>query len=518
MGFLGIDLGTSSCKTVLVNDTGTVIQQASYSYPLSTPKPFWSEQCPEDWWQALILSVRAVLHASPIEIKGIGLSGQMHGLVLLDKQGQVLRPAILWNDGRAQPECELLCQKVPSFLQEIGNYPLVGHPAPKILWVQRHEPEVWKNVKTLCLPKDYLRFRLTNELATDMSDGAGMLLMNVKERAWSPLMLEACKITENSIGRLVEGCEIGGFLSQDAAALLEIKAGIPIVGGGGDQAAAAVGAGCVKPGQTMISLGTSGVVLTTTNGYQKNQEAAINNFCHALPNTWFHMGVMLSAAGSLQWYRDTCALNIGFDELCDSAKSIGIGSDDLLFLPYLTGERTPHCDPYLRGAFIGLSRRHTQAHLTRAVLEGIGFGLYESILLMRKAGNSIKQATMTGMGTRSSVWMQMLTDIFNIDLLQNEAAEVGPALGAARLAMIGCTGANIDEVCSSNPSVKHFVPNSAVSCEYQSIMKRFQTLYPLLKGHFQEPLLNRTAQFKINTTNSLKTKRKPAKNSMLEMA
>jgi xylulokinase len=285
---------------------------------------------------------------------------------------------------------------------------------------------------------------------------------------------------------LVEGNEVRGYLSKNAANILNLTPGIPVVGGAGDQAAAAIGMGCITPQRTMISLGTSGVVFATTKHFQKNSQKAINNFCHALPNTWFHMGVMLSAAGSLQWYRDTCAMNSNFDELCNSITETPIGADDLIFLPYLTGERTPHCDPFVRGAFIGLSRRHTQTHLTRAVLEGIGFGLYESILLMKEGGIDISEAIMTGMGTRSAVWMQLLANIFNLPLIQAEGSDVGPALGAARLAILGCTSKTIEEICYPPQTIKRFIPNSTSSLVYQKIMQRFQMLYPCLKEYYAQ--------------------------------
>jgi xylulokinase len=493
MAVLGIDIGTSSCKTVLVDLTGVVLAQATSSYPLSTPHPFWSEQAPEDWWNALVLSVREILKQYPnIEIQGIGLSGQMHGLVLTDKNNAVLRPAILWNDGRSQKECELLYQHSSILLKETGNLPLAGYPAPKILWVQGNEPAIWKKVHKIALPKDYLRFRLTGTWVTDMSDGSGTLLMNVEKRKWSDAALELCQMDANRVPELVEGTKISGYLTKEAAQTLGLKSGIPVVGSAGDQSAAAIGMGCNNPGQTMISLGTSGVVFTITQGYQKNTEKAINSFCHALPNTWFHMGVTLSAAGSLQWYRDTCAINMNFNVLCESAQNVSIGADDLFFLPYLTGERTPHCNPFLRAAFIGLSRRHSQAHLTRAVLEGVGFGIYEAILLMRAGGIDIREATMAGSGAQSAVWLQLLADIFNIPLIQTESSDVGPALGAARLAILGCIGGKIEEICPQPKSIKHFLPNFSAVLQYQPIMQRFQALSPLLKGHFSPTIANRT--------------------------
>lgn len=296
-------------------------------------------------------------------------------------------------------------------------------------------------------------------------------------------MLKACNIDESYLGRLVEGCEISGQLSLEAAEILNLKAGIPIVGGAGDQPAAAIGMGCISAGQTLISLGTSGVVLSITDQYQENFDKSLNNCCHALPNTWFHMGVMLSAAGSLQWYRDTCAVDLDFNSLCEETKNVSIGSEGLFFLPYLTGERTPHCDPYLKGAFIGLSRKHERAHLSRAVLEGIGMGLYQSLALIQKSGISIKEALINGAGTQSKVWMQMIADIFKIRLIQPEKAEAGPALGAARLALIGCCQVDKKEICATGNSINYFEPKPEASSLYQEKLAQFQRLYPLMKEY-----------------------------------
>ncbi len=481
---LGIDLGTSSCKTILVNQNGKILNFASAHYPLMTPHAHWSEQNPEDWWEAMAESVRQVmLGYSAEEVKGIGLSGQMSGLVLLDQKDQVLRPAILWNDGRAQKECEILSQKIPHILKETGNYPVSGLVAPKLLWLQQHEPHVWEKVKTVLLPKDYLRFKLSGEKVTDVADGSLTLLLNVENRAWSPALLDVCNIDQSYLGTLIEGNELSGRLSSQASEKLNLKTGIPVVGGAGDQPAAAIGVGCISPGQTLISLGTSGVVLSVTKNYQNNDERGLNNCCHALPNAWYHMGVMLSAAGSLQWYRDTCAVDLDFNTVCEATKHIPIGSEGLIFLPYLSGERTPYCDPYLRGAFIGLSRKHEQAHLSRAVLEGIGMGLYQSLALMKKSGAKITEAVINGAGTQSAVWMQMLADIFNITLILPEKAEAGPALGAARLALIGCIGMPISEVCAMGKPIQYFEPQAEASELYQIKIKQFQSVYPLLKEY-----------------------------------
>ncbi|MBA2481264.1 MAG: xylulokinase, partial [Planctomycetes bacterium] len=462
MSVLGIDLGTSGCKAVVVRDDGTIAATATSSYPLSTPKPQWSEQDPAHWWQGLVESVRAALAQVPGErIAGIGIGGQMHGAVLLDGAERVLRPAILWNDGRCQEECDLLHKRVPTLVKETGNRALVGFTAPKLVWVRRHEPRIWKQVRTVLLPKDWLRLRLTGEKVAEMSDGSGMLLMDVAKRRWSAKMLAACDIDESYLGRLIEGSAVGGTVTAEAARELGLPAGIPVVGGAGDQAAGAVGAGCVTPGSTTIALGTSGVVFTTTKGYRPDKQGRLHTFCHALPNTWHQMGVMLSAAGSLQWYRDTMAPGEEFSALCRGAVDAPIGCEGLTFLPYLTGERTPLFDPRARGGFIGLTRMHRREHLTRAVLEGISIGLADSLRLIRGAGTRVAEATVTGGGTRSPEWMQILADVCDVRVVCRTGADAGPALGAARLALIGCAGIARATACAPGPVERTYVPDRA---------------------------------------------------------
>ena len=485
MAVLGIDLGTSGCKAILVADDGQILAVSEAGYPLLTPKPLWSEQRPEDWWQGLVTAVRGVLAKQPSEtITGIGIAGQMHGAVLLDSQQRVLRPAILWNDGRCQAECDLLHKKVRNLVAQTGNRALVGFTAPKLLWVSRHEPKVWKQVRTVLLPKDYLRLRLTGDMVAEMSDGSGMLLMDVKRRCWSQPMLRACGIDESFLGTLIEGSAVGGTVSAAAAAELGLTAGIPVVGGAGDQAAGAVGAGCITPGATTIALGTSGVVFTSTKGYAPDRQGRLHTFCHALPGTWHQMGVMLSAAGSLQWFRDTCAPGVDFGALCSEAATAPVGAEGLTFLPYLTGERTPLFDPLARGGFIGLTRMHTRAHLVRAVLEGICLGLADSLSLIRGAGTVVREATVTGGGTRSPEWMQILADVANARIHLRAGADAGPALGAARLALIGARGLPVKQVCAPGPITATYKPVSANVKAYRAVATRFAALYPALRPSF----------------------------------
>ncbi len=484
MPVLGIDLGTSGCKTVLVDRDGSILASATAEYPLSTPKPLWSEQNPEDWWLGLVTSVKAVLAKVPGAIvEGIGIGGQMHGATLLDENDEVLRPAILWNDGRCEAECALLHKKVPGLIKETGNRALVGFTAPKLLWVQKHEPKIWKKVRTVLLPKDYLRFRQTGEKVAEMSDGAGMLLMDVANRRWSKKVLKAVGIDESYLGRLIEGTEISGTVTGDVAQELGIPTGTPVVGGAGDQAAGAIGAGCATPGATTISIGTSGVVFTTTKGYAPEKDGRLHTFCHAIPGTWHQMGVMLSAAGSLQWYRDTLCPGVEFSDLLAEAAKAPIGSEGLTFLPYLTGERTPLCDAQARGAFIGLTRLHTRGHLTRAVIEGICFGLADSLALIRSAGTTVKEATATGGATRSDLWMQILADIGNVKIVLRTGADAGPALGGARLALVGACGLPAKKVFAPGPVEKTFAPNAKAVKAYAPVAARFKTLYPAIQGY-----------------------------------
>jgi xylulokinase len=485
MAVIGIDLGTSGCKAVLVARDGTILASATAEYPLSIPKPLWSEQDPADWWKGTVAAVKAVVAKAPGEaIEGIGIGGQMHGATLLDAKDQVVRPAILWNDGRCQAECDLLHKKVNGLIKETGNRALVGFTAPKLLWVQRHEPKVWAKVRTVLLPKDYIRFLMTGEKVAELSDGAGMLLVDVAKRRWSKTMLAACGIDESYLGRLIEGTETSGTVTAAAAAELGIPAGVPVVGGAGDQAAGAVGAGCVKPGQVTIAIGTSGVVFATTKGYSPEPAGRLHTFCHAIPGTWHQMGVMLSAAGSLQWYRDTLCPGADFGDLLAEAAHAPNGCDGLTFLPYLTGERTPLCDPKARGGFIGLLRLHTRAHLTRAVIEGICLGLADSLELIRKAGTTVKEATVTGGGTRSDLWMQILADIGNVKVVLRDGADAGPALGGARLALVGACGIPVAKACAPGPVVKTFTPNPKAVKAYAAVRARFQSLYPSLADHF----------------------------------
>ena len=369
--FLGIDVSTTSSKALLIDTRGTVIATASSPHTLQTPRPLWSEQNPSEWWEATSASIRAALDKGGVSgeaVAAIGLTGQMHGLVLLDEAGNVLRPAILWNDQRTQSQCDEIHARVGKarFIQITGNVALTGFTAPKILWVKENEPEVFARASHVLLPKDYIRYKLTGEYAMDKADGAGTVLFELQSRNWSGEVLDLLGIDRRWMPETFEGTQFTGCVTAEAASLTGLKEGTPVAAGGGDQAAQAVGVGAVEPGIVGLTVGTSGVIFATTPSALVEPEGRLHAFCHAVPGMWHFMGVMLSAAGSLQWYRDSLAPDTSFDDLLKEAESAPAGSEGLLFLPYLSGERTPYPDPLARGAFIGLTLRHGRAHLTRA--------------------------------------------------------------------------------------------------------------------------------------------------------
>ena len=442
--FLGVDVSTTGSKALLVGDDGAVVASATTPHaPPATPRPLWSEQDPADWWRAAAASIRAALaqaDATGLEVAAIGLTGQMHGLVLLDGRGEVLRPAILWNDQRTQAECDEMRARLGGrerLIQITGNDALPGFTAPKILWMRRHEPEVYMRARHVLLPKDYVRLRLTGGYALDKADGSGTALFDLARRDWSDDVLAALEIERAWLPETFEGPEVTGRVTAEAAALTGLTEGTPVVAGGGDQAAQAVGVGAVEPGTVALTLGTSGVVFAPMDRPLVEPQGRLHAFCHALPDRWHLMGVMLAAAGSLQWYRDTLAPDMPFEALLAEAAEAPAGSDGLLFLPYLSGERTPHPDPLARGAFIGLTTRHRRSHLTRAVLEGVAFGLRDGFELLRTAGiSAIGPVLVSGGGGRSRLWLEILASVLGVELVR-EAPTEGAAYGAALLAGIG---------------------------------------------------------------------------------
>lgn len=489
--FLGIDVSTTGSKALLINRDGEVVGSATTPHLLSTPQPLWSEQQPEDWQRAVSASVRQVLlqaNVSGEAVSAIGLTGQMHGLVLLDEQKQTLRPAILWNDQRCADECGEIRTRIgrQRLIQITGNDALTGFTAPKIVWVKNHEPEIFARARHLLLPKDYVRFKLTGSLAMDKADGSGTILFDLKDRNWSAEVVDALGIPAEWLPPTFEGQQIAGEVSSEAAEATGLRAGTPVVAGGGDQAAQAVGVGAVRPGIVALTLGTSGVVFATTETCLIEPEGRLHAFCHALPNRWHLMGVMLSAAGSLQWYRDTLAPSASFDDLIAEAAVAPVGSEGLIFLPYLSGERTPHPDPLARGAWVGLTLRHKRGNLTRSVLEGVAFGLKDSFELIQVAGlGAIEQVRVSGGGAKSELWRQILADVLGAELVMVNTTE-GAAYGAAILAGVGFGAWPDAETACANliKIVERRPPDPKRGTLYDRMHDQYKGLYPALKPSF----------------------------------
>jgi xylulokinase len=491
--FLGIDISTTGSKAIVIDERGAIRAAASSPHTLQSPQPLWSEQDPGQWWEAASASVRAALEQAGLagdNIAAVGLTGQMHGLVLLDEAGEVLRPAILWNDQRTQAQCDEIHARIgkEKFIQITGNVALTGFTAPKILWVQENEPAVYARIAHVLLPKDFVRYKLTGDMAMDKADGAGTVLMDLKARHWSPEILQALDISANWMPELYEGPEITGTVTSEAADRTGLPAGIPVVAGGGDQAAQAVGVGAIHEGIVALTLGTSGVVFATTSSPFIEPEGRLHAFCHSVPDRWHLMGVMLSAAGSLRWYRDTFAPGMDYDRLLEPAAEIAPGAEGLLFLPYLTGERTPYPDPLARGAFVGLTVRHTMPHLTRVVLEGVAFGLRDSFELMKNTGlASIDQVRISGGGAKSLLWQQILADVFDSELVTVNTTE-GAAYGAALLAGVGdgCWP-SVDAACEATIRITGKVePNSEAARRYEDVYSIYRGLYPALRASFNK--------------------------------
>jgi len=479
---LGLDLGTSGVKAVLLNDAGAVAAQATAANPISHPHPLWSEQDPADWWHAAETAIAALRRDHDLaQVRGIGLSGQMHGAVLLDAADQPLRPAILWNDGRAHAECAELEAVEPRSRAITGNLAMPGFTAPKLLWVRKHEPETFSRMRRTLLPKDWLRLRMTGDAISDMSDAAGTLWLDVGARRWSAAMLAATGLEEHNVPQLVEGTAVAGHLRADVAAAWGLPPGIPLAGGAGDNAAGAVGVGCVGPGQAFVSLGTSGVVFVADAMFLPDPDRAVHAFCHCLPDTWHRMSVILSAAASLTWLaRATGAGNEA--SLLDEISAAGIASDDgLVFLPYLSGERTPHNDAAAKGVLFGLTGSHARADLTRAVLEGVAFALADGLAALEARGGRIESLIAIGGGARSAVWLRILASALDRPLRTVLGGEVGPALGAARLARIACSDGGVEDTCTQPPTAAEFMPDAVLSAQLAPRREIYRRLYPALR-------------------------------------
>lgn len=475
--YLGIDLGTSGVKVVLLDDRGRVLRVESASLNVSRPKPLWSEQEASWWWAATLSALTALKSYMPLrELKAVGVTGQMHGATPLDDRGTPIRPAILWNDGRAATECAELESLVPTANKITGNRIMPGFTAPKLLWMSKHEPEAFKAIKMVLLPKDYLRYRLTGDYATDMSDAAGTMWLDVGKRAWNQELLSGCGLTEAQMPKLYEGTDSTGVLSEEAAQLLGCDR-VPVVAGAGDNAGGALGVGLTTPGQAMLSLGTSGTYFVVTGSFSQNAGQAVHSFCHALPNTWHVMSVTLSAASCLTWLQSaTAAPNV--ETLLEEAEDVPAGDQVPFFLPYLAGERTPHNDPFASGMFHGLSHATTRGHLVKSVLEGVSFALSDGADALHEATSAPEAITLIGGGARSEAWSQLLANVLGLPLHYREGGDVGPALGAARIARrLGRPELAMNEVFPVPELVRVYEPEAKEVSRLREKREIFRQLY-----------------------------------------
>ncbi len=498
---LGVDIGTSGTKTVLFDEQGNALASALQEYPMYQPKNGWAEQDPEDWWKATYTTINKVIAksgVSPSEIKGLGLSGQMHGAVLLDKNNQVLRSAIIWADQRTEAECKQITELVGAkrLIEITANPALTGFTASKIMWVKNHQPEIFDKINKILLPKDYVRFCLTGEFATEVSDASGMQLLDVPNRCWSDEVLAKLGLEKSMIGKVYESQEITGTVHSKAAELTGLNVGTPVVGGAGDQAAGAIGNGIVKTGVISSTIGTSGVVFAYSDNVRIDPLGRVHTLCHAVPNTWHIMGVTQAAGLSLQWFRNNfCKEVMETAELMDvdpyylmdqSAKKVEPGSNGLLYLPYLMGERTPHLDSDCRGVFFGLSAMHTKKEMLRSIMEGVTYSLRECYEIIQELGVEVNEVRASGGGGKSPLWRQMQADVFNHDICTINASE-GPALGVAILAGVGSGVYNsVMEACDATIRVKVSEnANSEAHEKYNGYYELYKKLYRSLKDDFK---------------------------------
>jgi xylulokinase len=502
MGYLlGIDIGTSGTKTLLVDPKGRIAASVTVEYPAYAPKPAWSEQDPADWHKAAIAGIRRALKRAKVkgsDVTGLGLSGQMHGSVFLDESGRVLRRAILWNDQRTGAECDEITRAAGGrrkLIAMVSNPALTGFTAPKILWVRKHEPRTYGKTRKILLPKDYVRYRLTGEFATEVSDASGTLLLDVKRRRWSTKLLGLLEIDSALLPEVYESQEVSGRLTRDAARATGLEPGTPVVGGGGDQAAGAVGNGIVRRGAISATLGTSGVVFAHADEVETDPDGRVHTFCHAVEGKWHVMGVVLAAGGSLQWFRNTLCQDLvrkakrekvdPYELITAAAADVTPGSDGLYFLPYLTGERTPHADPNARAAFIGLSNMHTRAHMARAVMEGATYAMRDCLEIIRGMGVPVKEIRVAGGGARSAVWRSLQADVYGRPVW-TVSSEEGPAYGVALLAGVG-TGVwkSVPEACDATiKTVEATKPTRANVARYDALYPEYGQLYRSLKDDF----------------------------------
>ena len=481
--YLGLDIGTSGVKAVVLDPKGKLVAQASISLPISRPHALWSEQNASDWWAATNTAVSNLDSQARRKVRAIGLSGQMHGATLLDKQGQALRPAILWNDGRSFVECAELEADVSNLTEISGNRAMPGFTAPKLRWVAKYEPHIFDHISKVLLPKDYVRLRMTGEYASDMSDSAGTLWLDVAKRDWSDELLSACGLSRQHMPKLYEGPHITGNIRAELAEAWGM-ATVPVVAGGGDNAAGAVGVGVVGENDAFLSLGTSGVLFVATNTYRPSPASGIHCFCHALPDRWHQMSVTLSAASCMDW----AAKLTGQDNakaLFDKAAAGDLVGPEI-FLPYLSGERTPHNNPNARGVLFGLDHDSDPARIGRAVLEGVAFAFRDGLDALKAAGSKIDNVTVIGGGSQSKFWGNMLSNILELPMVYREGGEVGPAFGAARLAQLGMGDGDIDSVCHLSPILEVIEPNHRISEQLLAKLPTFRSIYNNLENLFGE--------------------------------
>lgn len=484
--YIGIDLGTSGIKTILMNDQGKILATTNQSLTVSIEQPLWSEQNPSHWWLATQACLDELQQQHDLSgVTAIGLAGQMHGATLLDKDDQALRPAILWNDGRSEQQCTELETKVPTSKDITGNLVMPGFTAPKLLWVKQHEPEIFAKISKVLLPKDYLRLCLSGNYASDLSDSAGTSWLDVDKRCWSEEMLSATGLTSSQMPELYEGNEITGQLLPELAKRWGMG-NVTIVAGGGDNASGAIGVGIIQPGQAMLSLGTSGVYFAVSEGYQSNPESAVHSFCHALPNTWHLMSVTLSAASCLQWFADNNGLSDVGELFTEVEANTQINSESVpYFLPYLTGERTPHNNPHAKATFFGLTAATTRADMSQAVIQGVSMALADGIDALHAAGLQPDEINLIGGGAKSPYWRQLLADVIGKTINYRQGGEVGPALGAARLAQVAMNpNTNISTICPVPTLVASYQPNPELKTYYAKRRAKFKQLYQQLSELF----------------------------------
>ena len=480
MSYLGLDLGTSGLRALLVDDQGAPIGSTERDYPLSHPHPGWSEQSPTDWIAALDSAVEELRATHPqfSALRGIGVAGQMHGATLLDADDSVLRPCILWNDTRSHKEAAEMDAN-PAFRKISGNIVFPGFTAPKLAWVKNNEPEIFAKVAKVLLPKDHLRLWLTGEHVSEMSDASGTSWLDVEKRKWSSDLLAATNLTEDHMPQLVEGSDASGDLRSKLASRWGMSK-VVVAGGAGDNAASAIGLGVIAAGSAFVSLGTSGVLFASNTSYMPKSDSAVHTFCHAVPTIWHQMGVFLSATDSLNWWANVCGKRPE-----DLTKELGSSVEkpsDLTFLPYLSGERTPHNDASIRGAFIGLDHAHDRKAMTRAVLEGVAFALRDSLEALESTGTSFDRVMAVGGGTRSEHWLQIVANALNLPLDLPEDGDFGAAFGAARLGLLAAEGGNPEQVCSAPKISQSFQPDSSMRDAFEAAYQRYHALYPALSG------------------------------------